>query len=114
MAYSAQVLTRARALLAQRRADRESENNARHQQAYAQVPRLRQIDMLLRQSAAKAAQAVFMGGGDIQAAMEAVKQENLALQAERKQLVEANFGPGWLDDIRCPHCADTGYVGSRM
>ena len=114
MGYSMEILNRARTLLAQRRADRESELAARQQQAYAQLPRLREIDMQLRRSAAKAAQAVFLSGGDAQAAMEAVKQENLALQAERKSLVEANFAPGWLEDNRCPHCGDTGYVGSSM
>lgn len=115
MGYSMEVLTRARAKLAQQRSDRESENNARLQQAYAQVPRLRQIDMLLRQSMAKAAQAAFLGGGDAQAAMEAVKQENLALQAERKALVEASFAPGWLENAPiCPHCSGAGYLGSEM
>ena len=114
MGYSMEILNRARTLLAQRRADRESELAARQQQAYAQLPRLREIDMQLRRSAAKAAQAVFLSGGDAQAAMEAVKQENLALQAERRALVEANFAPGWLEDNRCPHCGDTGYVGSSM
>ena len=112
MGYSMDVLNRARGLLAQRRADRESELAARTQEAYAQLPRLRQIDMQLRQSAAKAAQAVFLSGGDAQAAMEAVKQENLALQEERKALVAANFAPGWLEDGRCPRCGDTGYLAA--
>lgn len=114
MGYSTQVLRAAREALAQRRADRESELAARQQQAYAQLPRLREIDIALRQSAAKAAQAVFLSGGDARAAMEAVKQENLLLQEERKALVAAHFAPGWLDDNRCPHCGDTGYVGSSM
>lgn len=114
MGYSTQVLTRARAALAQRRADRESEQNARQQQAYVQVPRLREIDALLRQSMAKAAQAAFLKGGDAGAALEAVKQENLVLQEERKALEAENFPENWLEDCRCPHCGDTGYIGSEM
>ena len=114
MGYSTEILAQARAALAARRADRESELAARHRQAYAQVPRLKEIDALLRGSAAKAAQAVFLKGGDAQAAMEAVKQENLALQAEREAIIEAHFAPNWLEDVRCSHCGDTGYVGSRM
>lgn len=114
MGYSPEVLARARGALAQRRADRESELAARQSRAYSQVPRLKEIDGLLRQSAAKAAQAVFLAGGDAQAAMEKVKTENLALQAEREALVAAHFAPGWLEDLRCPHCGDTGYVGSEM
>ena len=115
MGYSMEVLTRARAALAQQRSDRESENAARLQAAYAKVPRLREIDMLLRQSMAKAAQAAFIKGGDAQAALEAVKQENLALQEERKALEQANFAPGWLEGAPiCPHCGGAGYLGSEM
>lgn len=115
MAYSKDVVMRARAILAQRKADRESENAARLAEAYAKVPRLRAIDMQLRQTMALAAQAVFASGGDVQAAMEQAKQENLTLQAERKALTEAHFAPGYLDEApACPHCGDTGYVGSTM
>ena len=78
------------------------------------MPRLKEIDGLLRGSAAKAAQAVFLSGGDAQAAMEAVKQENLQLQAEREALIAQHFAPNWLEDVRCPHCGDTGYLGSTM
>ena len=96
MAYSTEILAQARAALAARRVDRESELASRHRQAYAQVPRLKEIDGLLRGSAAKAAQAVFLSGGDAQAAMEAVKQENLQLQAEREALIAQHFAPNWL------------------
>ena len=47
MNYSSEVLTRARAILAQQKADRESQNAARLQAAYARVPRLKEIDMAL-------------------------------------------------------------------
>ena len=45
MSYSKEVLTRARARLAQQKADRESENAARLQAAYTRIPRLKEIDM---------------------------------------------------------------------
>ena len=41
MNYSKEVLSRARAILAQKKADRESENAARLQAAYARMPRLK-------------------------------------------------------------------------
>ena len=59
MAYSAEVMQRARARLAQAKEDRESENRQHLQEAYQQVPRLREIDMELRRTMAMAAQAVF-------------------------------------------------------
>ena len=62
-----------------------------------------------------AAQAVFTQGGDPKTAMEQVKQANLALQAERKQLLKENFPEGFLDDSPvCPVCDGSGYVGARM
>jgi DNA replication protein DnaC len=62
-----------------------------------------------------AAQAVFAKGGDIQAAMERVKEENLALQQERARLVSSCFEEGYLDDSPlCSRCGGSGYVGSAM
>ncbi len=115
MGYSKEVMQRARERLARQKADVESMNAARLQQAYAQIPRLRQIDMQLRATMAKAAQAVFSQGGDVLEAMEQVKAENLALQEERKLLEQTYFVPGYLDGASvCPECGGSGYLGSTM
>lgn len=115
MGYSAQVLARARQKLAQQKADRASQNRQALQRAYEAVPRLRQIDIQLRSTMAQAAQVAFADGGDIHAAMEAVKQKNLALQQERKALIEAHFAPGYLDEKPiCATCGGSGYLGSNM
>ena len=115
MGYSAQVLERARFRLAQAKADRESENQQHLAEAYARVPRLKEIDRQLRMTMAMAAQTVFTQGGDVQSAMEEVKQKNLALQQERQQLVHLYFEEGFLDESPiCPHCGGSGYVGATM
>ena len=115
MAYSNEVVRKARAELASRKADHESQTLDRLQRAYAAVPRIREIDNLLRRSMAVAMQTVFQTGGDAQKAMAEVKQANLSLQAERKTLIEANFGPGYLDETPiCPHCGGSGYIGTSM
>ena len=115
MAYSAQVMGRARQQLAQRKADRESLYNHNLHEAYAKVPRLREIDMQMRQTVILAAQTAFMKGEEGRQAMDQCEKTNLALQAERQALVERNFAPGYLDDSPiCPHCGGSGYVGSRM
>lgn len=115
MAYSTEVVQRARARLESRKADKESLFNQRQQEAYVRLPRLREIDRLLRQSVASAVQTAFSKGEDVQSAMERVKQENLRLQEERRALIAANFQPGWLDDSPiCSHCEGTGYIGSTM
>ena len=114
MAYSIEVVRRARARLAQARDDRERENQAHLDIAYAQQPRLKEIDRQLRMTMAQAAMAVF-GGGDAQKMMEQAKNENLSLQQERKMLIEASFEPGFLDETPiCPVCSGSGYVGSTM
>ena len=115
MAYSKDVVRRAQQRLAQAKADRESENLQHLQIAYREIPRVKEIDMLLRRSMALAAQAVFAQGGDAKLAMEQVKQANLALQWERAQLVNDHFGEDFLDESPiCSLCGGSGYIGSTM
>ena len=114
MAYSTEVVRRARERLAQARDDRQRENREHLALAYAQQPRLREIDKQLRMTMAKAARAVF-AGGDAEALMNQAKEENLALQREREWIIEEQFEPGFLDETPiCPTCSGLGYVGSTM
>ena len=76
MAYNTEVLRRARQRLEAAKADRESQYRERLQTVYAQLPRVRQIDIELRKSMVLATQAIFAGGENAQEAMEAVKQAN--------------------------------------
>ena len=115
MAYSKDVVRRARQRLQQAKADRETENLQNLQTAYREIPRIKEIDGLLRRSMALAAQAVFTQGGDAKLAMDEVKQANLALQREREQLVREHFGEDFLDESPiCSLCGGSGYVGSAM
>lgn len=115
MGYSAEVMQRARQRLANAKADRESENLRHREEAYARVPRLKQIDWELRQSMALAAQSIFASGEDVVSAMAQVRQANQALQEERKTLIQTHFEEGYLDDAPiCEKCGGNGYVGSNM
>ncbi len=115
MAYSAEVVRRAREQLAQAKEDRESENRQHLAEAYAKVPRLREIDLELRRTMVQAAQAAFVSGSDGREAMEQVKKANLGLQAERARIAAANFPEGYLDDSPiCEKCGGTGYIGTNM
>ena len=62
MAYTGEVLRRARERLAQAKAEREAENAEHLRRAYRQVPRLAEIDRALRLTMAQAAQTVFQQG----------------------------------------------------
>jgi len=115
MAYSAEVIQRARTRLAQAREDRESENRQHLAEAYAKVPRIREIDMQLRRTMAQAAQMAFLQGSDGREQLDRVRLQNLELQQERAILARENFEEGYLDDSPiCSSCGGSGYVGSHM
>ena len=115
MAYSAEVVKRARERLAQAKADRESENNQHLAVAYRQIPRLREIDRQLQQTMLAAAQATFTPGCDVEAALQQAKEQNLGLQQERAKLVSLYFEEGYLDDAPiCDRCGGSGYIGTNM
>ncbi len=115
MAYRAEVVKRARARLAQAKEDRESENRQHLAEAYAQVPRIREIDMELRRTMALAAQAAFSQGADAKQTMEQARIANLSLQEERNILASEHFEEGYLDDSPvCDRCGGSGYIGSNM
>jgi len=115
VAYSSDVVRRARRALESKRADHESKQQARQQEIYAKLPRVREIDKQLRASMVQAVQASFAKGEDGKEALSLVRQANLALQAERKDLISAAFPPEYLDEQPlCPLCGGTGYVGSTM
>jgi len=115
MAYSAEVIKRARDRLAQANADRESENNQHLATAYRQLPRLREIDRQLQQTMLSAVQATFTPGCDVEAELEKAKQANLSLQQEREKLIALHFEEGYLDDTPiCTRCGGSGYIGTSM
>lgn len=115
MAYSAEVVRRARARLAQAKEDRESENRQHLAEAYRKVPRIKQIDLELRRTMAQAAQAAFLQGSDGRELLEQVRAENLELQQEREMLAAEHFEEGYLDESPvCDKCGGSGYVGTAM
>ena len=115
MAYSAEVVKRARARLAQAKEDRESENRQHLAEAYRRVPRIRDIDMELRLTMAQAAQAAFLQGSDGRDMLEKVRLANLELQQERAILAMEHFEEGYLDETPiCDNCGGSGYIGSTM
>lgn len=116
MAYSADVVRRARARLASAKEDRESENREHLARAYTRIPRLREIDMLLRGTMAQAAQAAFLQGSqDGREQLRQAREKNLSLQQERERLVKEYFEEGYLTETPiCGKCGGTGYIGTQM
>lgn len=116
MAYSEQVLQRAKARLNQAKEDCEAESQARREEIFRAYPRLREIETALRQTVSKAVAAAFRRGEDPTAAIEAIKEENLALQREQEWILEAaDLDESALEPtLVCSHCGGTGYVGAAM
>lgn len=115
MTYSNEILRRAKARLAEEKAAHEARQEARQQLIYNAIPRVQEIDRLLRLSMVQAVQAAFAKGISGQEALARVKENNMTLQAERKALIGERFPPEFLEEGPiCPHCAGEGYVGSTM
>lgn len=115
MSYDAAVLRRATARLEEQRRRRERDLEDRRAEVELRVPRVAEIDARLRRTLLDVARATFRGG-DPTDSINALRDENLALQAEREQLLAAaGYSPDVLEDKPiCPKCGDKGWVGSRM
>ena len=85
--YTTTVLNRARAKLLRQNEENEANYQAHLARAYAQLPRLREIDRSLRGTLAKLTEATFRNNGDPSAEISRLREENLRLQSERRQLV---------------------------
>ena len=113
MAYNGAILSRAREALARRREENAAELERRTRGVYARIPRVREIDSLLRRQMARLCALAFSGDG---AEVEALRRSNLGLQAERAALLAGAGLPGdYLDEIfSCKICHDTGWTGQGM
>jgi len=116
VAYSETVLQRAKARLDSARQEETERADRRLREVYAQYPRLREIDLALRGTMARVVAAAFTSGSDPAAAVAKAREENLALQQERRwilevaELEESDLEPAPI----CADCGGSGYIGERM
>lgn len=114
MAFSREIYTQALAELEHRRGAATARAAAFREQMLREIPRLQEIERLMAQSSSKVINAV-LSGGDVSAAVEKIKTENLSLQVEMAMLLQehgqtvSNFDPQYT----CPHCEDTGTVNGK-
>ena len=115
MGYDRETYEAAMRELDRRRHAAQAEASARRQTLEARRPRLLEIEREMSHSALQVTRAV-LDGGDVAAAVERIKRENLALQAEMAAILSQegcpypNFEPSYT----CPRCEDTGYAGGSM
>jgi DNA replication protein DnaC len=116
MPYDSEVFKAAAARIEARHARALEENKRLKQQLYMRLPRLEEIERELAQTGVKAAREILASDGDTKSKIEKLKHDNLALQAERAELLVEN---GYTPDILavnyfCPKCKDTGYVDDKI
>lgn len=116
MAYDGKVLRRAAARYDEDKQRRAELFLARQRECYAKSPRIEEIDRELSHTMAKIIASGFRRGTDPRSAIEALKEENLSLQAERSELlVSLGYGADYLEPKpNCSKCGDTGWQGSEM
>ena len=116
MSYEPSIIRAASRRLEEERRLRGGQAEQRRRQAYAREPRLEEIDRELRTTMARLAASALRRGEDPAAALAALREENLSLQAERAGLLA---GLGLEEDAlevrpACPLCGDSGWRGASM
>ncbi len=115
MKYQKDILSAVLRELEQHRTAQERDLAIKRHEVYARAPRVRQIDATLQSTAAQVIRVSLESGEDPSAAVAALRERNLTLQEERRQLVRSLGLP---DDYltlkyNCTICSDMGYVGRK-
>lgn len=110
MPYNGKLLGRANARLAEVREKNVAEQERRLKSAYAAIPEIERIDSELRSQVSSLLRLAVSRDSCRDASIAALREENMALQMKRTELlVERGFPSDWLDDIfSCSRCNDTG------
>ena len=82
---------------------------ALRERVIARHPRAREIEQQMAYAAVEVSRAI-LDGGNVEAAVETIKNHNLALQAELAALIAEEGGrvPNFEPQYTCPRCEDTG------
>lgn len=116
MAYDPNVLRRAAEKLEEQRRAHELSRARLRSDTYRRQPRLEQLDRQLQGTMAQLMAAALRRGESTRDAVAAIRQDNLAIQKEREELLkQLGLAPDALEDAPlCPHCGDTGWKGVQM
>lgn len=116
MAYDGRILHQAQMQFEADRARRAELQKKQREKLYRRAPRLREIEEQLRDTMRRLAVAAFRQGDDVRREIEALKQENLQLQEERRTiLLSLKLPPDVLEEKpACPLCKDSGYYKGQV
>ncbi len=115
MTYDGRLLAQARERLEQRKADNQAEHQRRLSRVYSSIPEIQYIDQKMRAQMTALVRLTIAKGANIKDRIDLIKEENLALQQRKAQLLAAKgYSEDYLDDIySCPVCKDTGNIGGH-
>lgn len=94
----------------------EQAADLRRAEIHAALPEVARIDALLAQTGLALMGAALTDKTEREKRFEALKAENLRLNAERDRILVAAGYPKDYTDVKydCPACSDSGYVGIKM
>ncbi len=115
MAYNSELFARVKEDLDRRRQQVEAEADARRAEIEEKIPEVRELDSRLAKFGLRIME-VAMAGGDTQAAIAALRAENLDIQEKRVALLRQNGFAENYDKPKydCKICSDSGYNGIQM
>lgn len=115
MGYSKDTYDEAFRVLAKKRMIAEQKSQERKSVMYEACPRLAEIEQEMASTAFYAARSVF-AGADAQETITRLKAKNLALQEERKKILQsAQLPEDYLKpQYDCKQCKDEGYIDGHI
>lgn len=112
MPYDGKILSRAMARFDEDKQRRARQFRERQQQLFAREPELADIDRRLRGTMSQIITRALKGGQDPVPAIHAIRDENLALQRRRGELLTSlGYPADYLEEKpRCARCGDAGFL----
>ena len=116
MAYDGRVMRQALQRFEEDRQRRQTQYQERRERIYARQPRLREIDSQLRSTMSRIITSALRHGTDPRSAVAVLRDENLSLQTEKRELLKKMGLPedALEETPACALCGDTGYRGGQM
>ena len=116
MAYDGRIMRQALARFEEDKQRRGADFARRRDRLYAVEPQLREIEQQLRATMPKLISSALRRGTDPLPAVRVLRDENLALQRQRAELLTGMGYPAdYLEEKpACPLCGDTGYQNGEV
>ena len=116
MAYDGKILRLALQEFEKDRAQREASEESRRERIFQRQPRLREIERELCSTMSRIITGALRRGTDPGPAIQTLRDENLSLQAEKRELLgRMGLPEDCLEEKPlCPLCGDTGYRNGKM